>query len=304
MAGSGLQGNEAWPLGWFLVGIFQKASHESRTEGWGLHRVSPAWSQLEGAENLHVFSCSTSGPRDCHMCQHRCPCPCTSVSLTPSSLVCLGKPVMLWGQALGVGTVSHHSHHLTMQPPDAQAHTRLLGPRTLSSCPSGCLEAQGSPGELRTPAEPGQSWRGGAHQTGCERPLGCRAFIGHGDKQSLAGGSGGFQGCRCLVFCMVLRTRAWYTVPSAQCLVLGVCCFTHCHHPLSLPAAQYQCVLPILEPVHGAGAQCLAHHMLCWYQWVATVPVLVSVPGPGDSAQYHCLMCGVWHTLCGAGARA
>jgi len=62
----------------FSAGIFQKASQESRTEGWGSHRVSPARSRVEGAENLRLCPRSTSGPGDWHMRQHPSSCPCAS----------------------------------------------------------------------------------------------------------------------------------------------------------------------------------------------------------------------------------
>lgn len=117
------QGHKAMGPGlWagFSVGIFQKASHESRTEGWGSHRGSPDWSQVEGAKNLHLFSCSTSGPRDWHMCQHPSPCPCASRvphSIQPHAF---HPPMMPWGQAQGnppnPGKGSVGGHRFTPQP--------------------------------------------------------------------------------------------------------------------------------------------------------------------------------------------
>lgn len=53
-------------------------------------------------------------------------------------------------------------------------------------------------------------------------------------------------------------------------------------------------MVPVLVPVPGDGAQCLVRGMYCWCQWMVLVLILVSMPGPGsgDSAWYHCLLCG------------
>lgn len=98
---------------------------------------------------------------------------------------------------------------------------------------------------MRTPAE---AWHWGARagEVG-HRPLGLRDLGVHGPVGlSLASRSGGCQQVQVTsVPCPVLRTCAWYLVPSAQYLVLGVCCFlqvhgVQCPHPTAPAAAQDQ----------------------------------------------------------------
>lgn len=144
------------------------------------------------------------------------------------------KPIL--EKALLVGTGSHHGQHPTTDPPDAQAHTRLLGFSTLGSYPSGCLGAQGSAGGMRILAE---TWHWGVRageeghsRAGCEGPLGCRNLSAPGGKQSPAGGSGG---------CQKVRS------PPAQdlCVVLSAlcpwCAVSPLHCPCLLPGTSVRC---------------------------------------------------------------
>lgn len=171
----------------------------------------------------------------------------------------------------------------------------------------------------RIPAELGprgqtQGWAGQT-QLGrdCGTP-GCRNLGAHGGRQSLAEGPGG-----------CWRVQTWCSLPGAQdmCMVLSALCPAPGVQGLLFPTDLWSAVpppspcllprtsvVPVLVPV--SRAQCPVHgtQCWCWCLWVVLVAVLVSVPAPdsGDSAWWHCLLCGVhcalwsWcHAHAGAG---
>lgn len=215
-------------------------------------------------------------------------------------------PKLILEKALLVGTGSHHCQHPTTDPPDAQAHTRSLVPNTLGSCPSGCLGAQGSAGGMRTGLGVSGLERWGTAGQGMRDPWAAGTWVSVGASRACGRWVWGLPGC-------AVGVGSWYPLPSAQCPLPSAWCLLlptgpqcavpppHCPH-----RCPYWCVVPMLVPVLGAGAQCLVHGMQCWCQWMVPVPILVSVCGPGsaDSEWYHCRLCGVCCALCGAGASA
>lgn len=178
--------------------------------------------------------------------------------LTPSSLMCVtiqwcpGNPQAHPGK----GPVG--GHKATPQP----------------SCAAG----------MRTPAEPWQ-WglRAGQVKHSQAGGVGCWAaetWVPMGAGRAWQGGLGAARGCRPGIPCPGLRTCAWCSVPSDQCLVHSVfwfsrACGMHCSppSPCLLPRTS---VVPVLVPV--SRVQCPVHGTQCL--WMVLVAVLVSVPSP------------------------